>query len=80
MACARFAHRVMEPDTSGGEDEIYAVLKYAFPVPGHDEMVLLTASWPDLGRLEEARKDFDELAQAITFEFYPDEPEADAAE
>ncbi len=73
-----FRHRTMEPGIDGGEDEIYAVLKYAFPVPGHNDLIILTVSWSDLGRLEQAQKNLDELAQSITFEYHPDEPESEA--
>ena len=54
------------------EHPVYAVIRYAFPVPGHDDKILVTVSWPDIGRLTAAREDIDNLARGLTFEFHPD--------
>lgn len=71
-----FRHRASEPG-SGTADGIFAVLKYAFPVPGHDDMVYVSLSWPDLARVAEARADIDVMVRTITTESQPDpEPEA----
>ena len=59
------------------DDQIYAVIKYSFPVPEHDDVVVLTVSWPDLRVVEEARAALDDLARCITFEYHPDDREVD---
>jgi hypothetical protein len=59
-----------------GDAAVFAVLRYGFPVPGHDDMVLVTVAWPDLARVAAARGDIDSLARGITFEYHPDEPGA----
>lgn len=71
-----FRHRasLSDDDSSSG---VFAVLKYAFPIPGHDDLLLVSLSWPDLARVAEAREDIDEVVRSITFEYHPDpEPEA----
>jgi hypothetical protein len=66
-----FRHRASEPG-NGPSSGIFAVLKYAFPIPGHDDLLYITLSWPDLARIAEARDDIDVMVRTITTEFHPD--------
>ncbi len=55
------------------DNPVYAVIRYAFPVPGHDDKILVVVSWPDIALLAEARDAIDALARGLTFEYHPDE-------
>ncbi len=71
------AYRLRPMETEPGEPKdyehpVYAVLRYAFPVPGHDDKILVSVSWPDIARITAAREDIDNLARGLTFEYHPD--------
>ena len=71
-----FRHRASVSDTDRSTG-VFAVLKYAFPIPGHDDLLLASLAWPDLARVNEALDDIDDLIRSITVEYHP-EPEAEA--
>lgn len=66
-----FRHRTGEGQT-GPSTGVFAVLKYAFAIPGHDDLLYVSVSWPDLNRIAEARERIDELVRSISFEYHPD--------
>ena len=66
-----FRHRASESG-HGPSSGIFAVLKYAFPIPGHDDLLYVSLSWPDLARVAEARDDIDTMVRSITTEHHPD--------
>lgn len=72
------AYRLRPMETEPGQSKdyehpVYAVIRYAFPVPGHDDKIVVSVSWPDIARVTEARDDIDNLARGLTFEYHPDE-------
>lgn len=57
-----------ELEADGGParpDGLYASVRYAFAVPGHDEVLTVFALDPDLGRLIQAQEDIDEFVRQI---------------
>lgn len=65
-------HRPLYPESGGtGDQSLYALLRYTFPVPGHADVVLMEAAWPDLGRLAGALDDIDAVAAGLSFEHHP---------
>lgn len=69
-----FRHRNTVPGTCPSTG-VFAVLKYAFSIPGHEDLLLVSLSWPDLARVAEARDDIDDLVRSIDFEYHPDPPQ-----
>lgn len=72
------AYRLRPMETEPGqpkdyEHPVYAVIRYAFPVPGHEDKIVMSVAWPDIARVTEAREDIDNLARGLTFEHHPDE-------
>lgn len=65
-----FRHRALDPESDAAGD-VFAVLKYAFRIPDHDDLMFVSLSWPDLARVAEARDDIDELVRCIRTEYSP---------
>lgn len=64
-----------DEDQDGGGDPpaqgLYAALRYAFAVPGHEAVVTVFALDPDLGRLLQAKDDIDEFVRGIEWDYEP---------